>query len=50
MGKAADIVVLGANPAEKIDNIQKVELVFKDGLGYDPDALIQSVRGLVGLR
>jgi imidazolonepropionase-like amidohydrolase len=50
VGKAADIVVLGGNPAEKIDNMEKVELVFKDGVGYDPDALIQSVRGLVGLR
>jgi hypothetical protein len=50
VGKAADIVVLGANPAEKIDNMEKVELVFKDGVGYDPDALIQSVGGLVGLR
>jgi len=49
-GKAADIVVLGGNPAEKIENIEKVELVFKDGVGYDPVALIQSVSGLVGLR
>ena len=49
-GKAADIVVLGGNPAEKIENIEKVELVFKDGVGYDPVVLIQSVSGLVGLR
>jgi hypothetical protein len=49
-GKAAGIVVLGGNPAEKIENVEKVELVFKDGIGYDPSALIQSVRGLVGLR
>ena len=49
-GKAADIVVLGANPAEKIDNMEKVELVFKDGVGYDLAALIQSVSGPVGLR
>jgi imidazolonepropionase-like amidohydrolase len=49
-GKAADIVVLGGNPAEKIENIERVELVFKDGVGYDPAALIQSVSGLVGLR
>jgi imidazolonepropionase-like amidohydrolase len=49
-GKAADIVVLGDNPAEKIENIERVELVFKDGVGYDPVALIQSVSGLVGLR
>jgi imidazolonepropionase-like amidohydrolase len=49
-GKAADIVVLGGNPAEKIENVEKVELVFKDGVGYDPTALIESVNGLVGLR
>lgn len=49
-GKAADIVVLGGNPAEKIDNIEKVELVFKDGVGYDPEKLIQSVTPLVGVR
>src|SRR5271155_782569 len=35
-GKAADLVVLGGNPAEKIENMEKVELVFKDGVGFDP--------------
>ncbi len=49
-GKAADLVVLGANPAEKIENIEKVELVFKDGVGFDAAKLVQSVTGLVGLR
>jgi imidazolonepropionase-like amidohydrolase len=49
-GKAADLVVLGANPAEKIENVEKVELVFKDGVGFDPAKLIQSVTELVGLR
>jgi imidazolonepropionase-like amidohydrolase len=49
-GKAADLVVLGGNPAERIESVEKVETVFKDGVGYDPAALIQSVRGLVGLR
>ena len=49
-GKAADIVVLGGNPAEKIENVQNVEMVFKDGVGFDPAKLIQSVRRLVGLR
>jgi hypothetical protein len=43
-------VVLGGNPAERIESVEKVETVFKDGVGYDPAALIQSVRGLVGLR
>jgi hypothetical protein len=27
----------------------KVEIVFKDGVGYDSDKLIQSVQGLVGI-
>jgi imidazolonepropionase-like amidohydrolase len=49
-GKTADLVVLGGNPADKIENIEKVETVFKDGIGYDPAKLIQSVTGLVGLR
>ena len=49
-GKSADIVVLSANPAEKIENIESVELVFKDGIAYNPTALIDSVKGLMGLR
>jgi imidazolonepropionase-like amidohydrolase len=49
-GKAADLVVLGGNPAEKIQNMEKVELVFKDGVGFDPAKLIQSAAELVGLR
>jgi imidazolonepropionase-like amidohydrolase len=49
-GKAADLIVLGANPAENIANIEKVETVFKDGVGYDSAKLIQSVTALVGLR
>lgn len=49
-GKTADLIVLGANPAENIANIEKVETVFKDGVGYDPAKLIQSVSGLMGLR
>ena len=49
-GKAADLVVLAGNPAEKIENIEKVETVFKDGVGYDPEKLIDSVTGLVGVR
>src|ERR1700693_1859901 len=49
-GKAADLVVLAGNPAQNIDAVETVETVFKDGLGYDPVKLTQSVQGLVGLR
>jgi imidazolonepropionase-like amidohydrolase len=49
-GKIADIVVLNGNPAVDISHIEKVEIVFKDGVGYDSMKLIESVRGSVGLR
>jgi imidazolonepropionase-like amidohydrolase len=49
-GKAADLVVLTGNPAEKIAAVENVERVFKDGLGYDPAKLADSVAGLVGLQ
>ena len=50
VGKAADIVVLAGDPSTNIKEIEKVELVFKDGVGYDSAKLIDSVKGLVGLR
>jgi imidazolonepropionase-like amidohydrolase len=49
-GKAADLVVVAGNPAQHIDDVENVQLVFKDGLGFDPMKLQQSVRGLVGQR
>jgi imidazolonepropionase-like amidohydrolase len=49
-GKAADLVVIKGNPGADIADIKNVEIVFKDGVGYDSAKLIESVRGLVGLR
>jgi len=49
-GKAADIVVIQGDPSAKIKDIEKVELVFKDGVGYDSAKLIESAKGQVGLR
>jgi imidazolonepropionase-like amidohydrolase len=49
-GKAADLVILAGNPAQNIDDIEKVETVYKDGVGYDPVKLTHSVQGSVGLR
>lgn len=48
-GKQADIVVINGDPSTKISDIEKTELVFKDGVGYDSAKLIESVRGSVGL-
>ena len=50
VGKAADVVVINGNPAEKIADVEKVDTVFKDGVGYDPVALLHSVQGLAGIR
>ncbi|HWS99776.1 MAG TPA: amidohydrolase family protein [Pyrinomonadaceae bacterium] len=49
-GKQADLMVVKGNPAANISDIEKVEIVFKDGVGYDSEKLIQSVQGLVGIR
>ena len=50
VGKQADLMVVKGNPATKITDIKNVEIVFKDGVGYDSNKLIQSVQGLVGIR
>jgi len=50
IGKQADLMVVRGNPALNISEIEKVEIVFKDGVGYDSEKLIQSVQGLVGIR
>ena len=48
-GKQADLVAIDGNPAVNIADIEKVRVVFKDGKGYDPGKLLESVRGAVGL-
>lgn len=48
-GKAADLVVIHGDPSQNIADIEKVEIVFKDGIGYDSTKLIEAVRGSVGL-
>ena len=50
VGKQADLMIVRGNPAVNISEIEKVEIVFKDGVGYDSEKLIQSVQGLVGIR
>jgi imidazolonepropionase-like amidohydrolase len=49
-GKQADLVVLNGDPTRRIGDVENVEIVFKDGVGYDPAKLNASVRGMVGIR
>jgi len=49
-GKQADLVVIKGDPSKNIEDIENVETVFKDGVGYDSAKLTGSARGSVGIR
>ena len=49
VGKQADLVVVTGDPASRIGDVRNVQLVFKQGVGYDPVKLVESVKGKVGL-
>jgi enamidase len=49
VGRQADVVVVNGDPSTNIADVRKVELVFRRGVGFDPQKLIQSVAGKVGL-
>ena len=48
VGKQADLVAVRGNPSARIADVRNVVLVFKDGIGYDPEALIAATQGAVG--
>lgn len=48
VGKNADLVVIKGDPATRIADVENVEIVFKDGVGYDTAKLLQSVNGSYG--
>jgi enamidase len=48
-GKQADLVVVAGDPSKTIADVRRVEIVFKNGIGFDPQKLIDSVRGNVGV-
>jgi hypothetical protein len=47
-GKNADLVVIKGDPSKQISDIENVEIVFKDGIGYDSQKLLDSVKGHYG--
>jgi hypothetical protein len=47
-GKNADLVVIKGDPGSHISDIENVEIVFKDGVGYDSQKLFDSVKGRYG--
>jgi imidazolonepropionase-like amidohydrolase len=49
-GKLAELVVIEGDPVARPAEIRNVTLVFKDGLGFDAPKLLQSTKGIVGIR
>ena len=49
IGKNADIVAVKGDPSSHINDIENVELVFRDGLGFNSAKLLESVKGRYGL-
>jgi imidazolonepropionase-like amidohydrolase len=47
-GKNADLVVVKGDPSKTIADVENVEIVFKDGVGYDSAKLLESVKGRYG--
>jgi imidazolonepropionase-like amidohydrolase len=49
-GKQADLVVVAGDAAKDISAVERVETVFKSGVGFDSQKLIESAQGMVGIR
>ena len=49
-GKQADLVVVSGDPANDISAVEHVETVFKNGVGFSAQKLIDSTQGMVGIR
>lgn len=50
VGKRADLLLLDGDLAKDVFVIEKPEVVFKNGIGFDSAKLYDSVRGTVGIR
>jgi imidazolonepropionase-like amidohydrolase len=48
-GKIADLILIDGHLESNIKNIRNMEIIFKDGVGFDSKKLFDSVKGKVGL-
>jgi imidazolonepropionase-like amidohydrolase len=48
-GKQADLVVVAGDPSLNIADVRNVDVVFRQGVGYDSRKLFGAVKGLVGV-
>ena len=49
-GKLAELVVIEGDPVAHPEEIRNVTLVFRNGLGFDSEKILEDVRGVVGIR
>jgi imidazolonepropionase-like amidohydrolase len=49
VGKRADLAVIEGDLSRHVEDIEKVRIVFKNGVGYDSGKLLESVHGMVGM-
>jgi len=47
-GKDADLMLVKGDPSAQITDLENVEIVIKDGIAYDSNKLLESVRGRYG--
>ena len=47
-GKEADLFIVKGDPLKRIEDIYNVQMVFSNGIFYDPKVLIAAAKGLVG--
>lgn len=47
-GKVADLVIIDGNITDDINNIEKVKWVFRHGVGFDPQKILNQLKGQVG--
>jgi cytosine/adenosine deaminase-related metal-dependent hydrolase len=48
VGKDADLMIVKGDPSSQITDIENVEIVLKEGIAYDSNKLIESVKGRYG--
>ena len=48
--KMADLVIMDKNISEDVSAIRSINIVFKNGIGYDSKKLFKAAEGLVGIR
>ena len=48
VGKNADLIVIEGNVADDINNIEKVQWVFRHGIGFNSQKILKQLKGQVG--